>query len=339
MAIEAPHAAPEPSDLLHQMLVGFQYTQALHAAVRLGVFEALRQEAKTAEELGEVVGANPSSLRRLLRFLVAADALALDQRDRFTPTAAGELLCSNHPESQRPWAMLLGDPCIWQPWGNLWNAVRAGKPAFELTFGESFFEYLGSHPETASLFNEAMGGDGGEVSAVVAAYDFSPFGRFVDVGGGHGALLEALLRRCPGATGVLYDLPFVVEEAQGLRSSDVAERCELMGGDMFVSVPAGGDAYLLKRVVHDWSDAEALRILCNCREAMDERGKLLLIESVLVPSEQGDPATLKDLMMLVLVSGRERSEDEFRALLKAAGFRLAQIVPAGSRSILEAVPE
>jgi hypothetical protein len=207
-------------------------------------------------------------------------------------------------------------------------------------YGERFFTYLGHNPEQAALFNAAMSSDSANVADILDAYDFSGSHTIVDVGGGRGALLRGILERAPQAKGILFDLPAVLAEAEaGLEAREVVltGKCERVGGDMFQSVPAGGDVYVLKRIVHDWSDAEAIQILRNCRQAMSDQGKLLLIEQVRQPATQAGPATATDLMMLVLVTGRERTEEEFRGLLAAAGFGLARVIPVGWRSIIEGV--
>jgi hypothetical protein len=179
----------------------------------------------------------------------------------------------------------------------------------------------------------------GDLLAILAAYDFSGFRRTVDVGGGQGALLRSILERCPNATGALCDIPSVVAEASEIKGSAVAERCDFVRADMFQFVPAGDDAYILKAVVHDWSDEEAIQILRNCREGIRDGGKALLIEFVIKPSNQPDFAKWLDLNMLVILTGRERTEEEFRDLYAAAGFRLRRIIPAGGLSIIEGVPE
>lgn len=186
------------------------------------------------------------------------------------------------------------------------------------------------------MFNAVM--TSGIPRDVLDVYDFSSFGKVVDVGGGQGAFLQAILEQCPRTTGVLYDLPSVVAQANVSANPDVVARFESVSGDMFQSVPAGGDAYLLKRIIHDWSDEEALRILRNCRQAMSEGGKILLIEQILHPARASEYALVIDLMMFVLVSGRERTEVEYRNLLASADLRLTHIVSAGPRAIIEAVP-
>jgi hypothetical protein len=207
--------------------------------------------------------------------------------------------------------------------------------------GARYFDYLASTPEDAAVFNAfASGSSVRHLTGVLAAYDFSGFTRIVDVGGGQGAFLQGILESCPHVQGVLFELPDVVAMADELRKSAVASRCEIVGGDMFDSVPAGCDAYLLKGVLHDWSDAEAVRILRNCRKAIADTGKLLVFESVNAPPGQGDFAKLLDLMMLVLLTGRERTEADFGDLFAAAGFRLTRIIPMGTTvpAIIEGVP-
>jgi len=216
--------------------------------------------------------------------------------------------------------------------------VATGQPAFNHVFGMSFFEYLAAHPDDAAVFNAAMTSVSSvELPAIIAAYDFSGFHRIVDVGGGEGALLHGILSANPKLRGVLFDLPPVVAGAAALRSGAMTGRCEIVGGDFFQTVPEGADAYLMRVVIHDWNDEDALKILKNCRRAVPTHGKLLLIESVLKPSNQPDPGRFNDLTMLVLApGGRERTESEFAELLRQAGFALTRVIPAtGLTSIIE----
>src|SRR5262249_2901329 len=216
--------------------------------------------------------------------------------------------------------------------------VKDGGPAFPRVHGERFFDYLGGHPAAASIFNAGMTSSTRvDVRAILDAYDFSGFGRIVDVAGGHCKLLEAILERYPGARGVLCDLPSVLDGATDFKRSAVASRCELLSADFFQSVPGGGDAYILKKILHDWSDDEAVRILQSCRRAIAPHGKVLIIECVVQPSNQPDPAKWMDLNMLVLLTGRERTAAEFGELYSRAGFKLSRIVPAGRVALVEGV--
>jgi len=216
--------------------------------------------------------------------------------------------------------------------------MATGKPAFDQVYGDSFFHYLSAHPSDAAVFAAAM--TAGSVSAVaplLAAYDFSQFTRIVDIGGGQGALLEAILTANPNLQGVLYDLPEVVAGADRLRTGSIADRCEILGGDFFKDVPNNGDAYLLKGIIHDWDDNDAEKILKNCRRSISPEGRLLLLETVLNPSSE--PARgLMDMLMLTVVGGRERTELDFRALLQRAGFSLSRVIHTGGTDIVEGLP-
>jgi SAM-dependent methyltransferase len=218
----------------------------------------------------------------------------------------------------------------------LYESVMTGQPSFDRIHGAPFFKYLDAHPDDAAVFNAAMtSGSYVGVSAIVSAYDFSKFRQIADIGGGHGALLHAILSANPNLRGVLADLPTVVAGAASLRDGAVGNRCEIVGADFFESIPSGADAYVMKHVIHDWNDEDALKILRNCRRAMDPGGTLLLIEWVLKPSNEVDIGKLLDLNMLVNLGGLNRTEPEFQSLLRQAGFSLTRIIPAGPASIIE----
>ena len=326
-------------EALYPLIGGVQLTQAVRVAAKLGIPDHLCDGPKDAATLSIATGAHAPSLRRLLRALTTVDVLTEDECGHFATTPMGELLRTDHPQSARAFAILMGEPMVWRAWGAFEAAIMTGEPAFDHVFGEPFFAYLERRPAEAHRFHAAMTSlSGSELPAILAAYDFSGCRRIVDVGGGQGALLRGILERHPHARGVLFDLPSVVAEADDARAASVAGRCEIVGGDMFHAVPAGGDAYLLKMIVHDWADAEAIRILRNCREAIADDGRLLVCDTVVKPSNGPDPAKWADLNMLTLVTGRERTEDEFRELYAAAGFRLTRAVPAGDHTILEGVP-
>jgi SAM-dependent methyltransferase len=233
--------------------------------------------------------------------------------------------------------MMLGAHFVWKPSGALQETVRTGQPSFERVYGAPFFEYLAGHPDDAAVFNAAMSSSPGYLAAIVGAYDFSKFERIVDVGGGHGLILAGILAANPRLRGVLYDLPGVVAGSFALGQEPISQRCEIIGGDFFKGVPAGADAYMLKGIIHDWNDEAALKILKNCRRAIRPDGTLLIVEAVLTPST--DPATaLMDMLMMVLTSGRERTESEFRSLLQEAGFSMVQVIRAMGASIIESRP-
>jgi hypothetical protein len=324
-----------PHQVIHTIW-GFMASQALHAASRLAVFDVVRDVPKTARQIAEQSAAREPELLRLLRYLTAIGFLIEDGEGRFSSTPLGALLQSDHPQSLRPMALMYGEPFWWRPWGGLYETVKDGKPAFDRIYGEGLFDYLAHTPADAATFNECMtSGTAVDLRAILAAYDFSDLSRIVDVAGGHGALLVAILDRYPECSGVLCDMPSVIAEAAGLLTSPVRSRCELIGADIFESVPAGGDAYILKRILHDWSDDDSVRILRNCRHAMVPSGRVLVIEQVIQPSNQPDAAKWMDLNMLVMARGRERTPEEFGALYERAGLRLSRVLAAGRFSIVE----
>lgn len=272
-----------------------------------------------------------------MRALASLGIFVEDTTGWFRQSALSGTLRSDHPESIRPFAMMLGAHFVWRPSGALAEAVQTGQPSFERISGAPFFEYLAAHPDDAAVFNAAMSSSPDHVAAIVGAYDFSKFERIVDVGGGHGLLLAGILSVNPRLRGVLYDLPGVVAGSSALRQEPISRRCEIIGGDFFREVPAEADAYILKGIIHDWNDEAALKILKNCRRAIRPDGTFLLAEAVLTPSTE--PATaLMDMLMMVLTSGRERTESEFRSLLQEAGFSMVQVIRAMGASIIESRP-
>jgi hypothetical protein len=255
-----------------------------------------------------------------------------------TPLAA--LLQTGTSDSMRALAIMYSEE-QYRAWGDLLHSVRTGKPAFEHQFGMGVFEYFATNPEASEVFNEAMIGWTGQVAtAVVGAYDFSPFRTVVDVGGGHGTLLAAILQSNPAAQEILFDLHHVVAGAEKfLSAAGVVERCTRSGGDFFAAVPAGGKAYVLAHILHDWDDERCLTILGQVRRVIPDNGKLLVVELVLPPGNEPSFGKWVDLHMLVMASGRERTAPEYADLLQAGGFELARVIPtiAGS-SIVEAIP-
>jgi hypothetical protein len=334
---EAKPDAPQAAEMI-QIIWGFMATQSLHVAAKLRIADILSSGPKTAHEVAEACSAQEYPLRRLMRYLTAIGTLTEDERGRFSCTTLGDLLRSDHPQSVRDLAVMYGERFWWRSWGDLYETVKTGQPAFDRVHGEPFFAYLAHTPVDAAFFNAGMtSGTNVDVENIVAAYDFSGMRRIVDVAGGHGALLRGILERCPDCTGVLCDLPSVIAGAGDLRQSAVAVRCELIPADIFQSVPPGGDAYILKRILHDWNDDEAVRILNSCRRAVVRGGRVLVMELVVKASNQPDAAKWMDLNMLVMLTGRERTEAEYGDLYARAGFQLTRVIPAGRLSIVEGV--
>ncbi len=329
--------APEA---LLRMMTGYWISKAIHVAAELGIADLVRDGPKTSEELATRCGADPQALYRLLRALASVGLFAGEDGRRFGLTPLAELLRSDVPGSMRGLARMYGSE-QYEAWGGLLDSVRSGEPAFDAVFGTSYFDYLAGSPEAAGIFNEAMTGWTSQLAeAVVAAYQFDGSGAVVDVGGGHGLLLATILRAHPTSSGVLFDLPHVAASAEPLlRDAGVADRCSTVGGDFFESVPEGGAFYILAQILHDWDDERSRVILGNCRRAMLDDGKVLVVEQILPPANEPSLAKWLDLHMLVLLGGRERTEAEYAALLGDAGFELTRVVPTASGAgILEGVP-
>jgi SAM-dependent methyltransferase len=334
--------APTPLQTMLQMVTARWVSQAISAAAALGIADVVAGEAKTPETIAPTIGAHAPSVRRLLRALASVGIFAEDESGRFGNTPLSEVLRSDVAGSIRGMAMHVGSRAAVLAWSDLATSIRTGEPAFRRVHGKSFFEHLESAPEESRAFDHAMHGvSSTEIPAALAAYDLGTVEHIVDVGGGDGTLLAAILDRHPRPRAVLYDLPHVVATArERLRGSRHRERVEIVEGSFFEAVPEGGDAYLLKHILHDWSDELALQILRNCRRAVAPRGRVVIIESVIQPGNTPDFGKLLDLEMIAITEGgRERNADEFAALLAAAGFRLSRIVPtAAPTSMIEALP-
>jgi hypothetical protein len=323
--------------LMRLLWPGAMAVQAIHVAAKLGLADLVASGPKTVAELAASTHAHVPSLARFLRALTSLGIFVEDADGRYRLTPFSETLQADHPDSIRRWAMMLGARFIWGPSGELDLTIRTGQPAFEHVYGAPFFKHLADHQDDAAVFNAAMSSMPAWIATLVEAYDFSRFERIVDVGGGHGALIAGILSANPHLHGILHDLPGVVAGAAAPREGAMADRCEIVGGDFFESVPAGADAYLLKGIIHDWNDEAAAKILANCRRAIRSNGTLLLLDTVLTPSS--DPAqALMDLLMMVLTGGRERTESEFRSLLQQANFSLTRVISTGGESIIEAHP-
>ncbi len=329
-----------PHMRLRELTQGFLIMQALYVTAELGIADLLAEGPQTSDELAAATGAHPRSLYRVLRALSSKGVFTEVEPSRFGLTDLGRCLHTGGKGSLRSWFRIHGR-LIYPAAGNLLYGVRTGQSAFEQTFGASLFDYLADHPDDSALFNAAMTERSWPmVDATVAAYDFSRFQRIVDVGGGQGVLLTAILQTYPTTTGVLFDLPHVAKEARtAIEQASLAGRCEIAGGDFFDAAPAGGDAYLLAAIIHDWEDDQATRILGNCRQAMVSNGRLLLIERVVPSGDEPDPSKLMDLVMLVGPGGQERTQAEYDTLLANAGFHLSRIVPTSSyANVIEAIP-
>lgn len=326
------------ADLL-RLVGGYQVSQTIHAAVELGIPDLLADEKRNADDLADATGADASTLYRLLRALASIGVLHETDGRRFSLTVLGEPLRSDVPGSVRGWVRLIGRDHVWRSWGNLTHSVRTGENAFRSLHGTDVWEWREGHAEESAIFDEAMKSlTAASNEAIMAAFDFGRFGTIVDVAGGTGALLASLLRAHPGTHGILFDQAHVVGGAEPvLHAAGVLDRCAIVAGSFFTSVPEGGDAYVLKSIVHDWEDEESIAILRTCRASMAPGAVVLLIERDLGPPNENAAAKLSDLNMLVMPGGRERTEDEYAALLEQAGLQHAgTTVAATGHAVIEA---
>lgn len=321
----------DPSPVqMYGMLNAHILVQALHVTAELRIADLLADGPRTVEELAQASSSHAPSLYRLLRMLAGAGVFAEDEPGRFMLTPLAATLRTDTPDSVRDWALFIAAPPIWAAWGDLLHSIRTGESAFEHGFGVPLFKYMSDHSELARSYNKWMAKQSElQNAAVLTGYDFSIHRRIVDVGGGQGATLVSILRTHPQTTGVLFDLPQVVTNA--LVPEMLAERCEIVAGDMLESVPVGGDAYVLKRVLMDWGDELAMKVLMNCRDAMQQDGKILVIETVVPEGNEPSVSKFLDIVMLALQrSGRVRTKAEHQALFKAAGLELTSFLPTTS---------
>lgn len=334
-----PRGSDSPASRLLGIVTGSWTSQATYVAARLGIPDILADGPKWPAEVAALANAHPDSLHRLLRALTTIDICRERDDGSFELTDMGSLLRSGAPDSLRSWTIFWGGH-LWPIWEHLLHSVTTGESARKLVLGTEGSEHLERDPDGARVFHDAMAELTRTIAEdVVRAYDFSGVRRIVDVGGGYGEMLATILQANPATTGVLVDLPHGIENAgPRLEAAGVASRCDLVAGDFFESVPAGGDAYLLKSVLHDWNDERGRVILENCRRAMSPQGKILLVERVVPERLEATPEhqalARSDLHMLVAWAARERTELELRELLGAAGFRVTKIVPIRSTFFL-----
>lgn len=338
----SPRLSPQPPQAqLVQMALAYWTSRLLYAAARLCLADHLAQAPKTAAELAQPTMTDAPSLYRLLRTLASFGIFTEDSAHRFALTPLGEALKTGAAGSVRSTVLTLAGDFFTPTNEHLLYSLRTGQSGFEKAFGMPLFEWLGDHPAEAAMFNDTMVGiHGAEPAAIAAAYDFSEFAAITDVGGSTGNLLTTILSRHTQPRGVLFDLPHTVRDAPALiKARGLSGRIAIEGGSFFEQIPPGSDAYLLSHIIHDWSEAQCLTILRNCRRAMKPQARLLIIEMVLAAGDAPHPGKLFDMIMLAIPGGQERTEPEYRDLLDKAGFRLARVVPTQSAvSVIEAVP-
>ena len=342
-----PAAAPAQEtqqaaqQLLFQLGTGYIASSALYIATKLTIADKLAKGSRTAASLAADADVQEDGLYRVLRTLASLGVFEETEPRTFALNAAGELLRTDRPDSIHPMALWLTEPFHFRVYAEMMHSVKTGQPAADKVAGKPVFEYFGEQPELSAVFNDAMTQFSGAVApAAVKAYDFSGINTLVDVAGGHGEVLMTVLRAHPQTRGILFDIPHVIDGAKPrIAQAGLADRLDTATGDFFKAVPAG-DAYIMKHIIHDWDDERAVTILKNIRSAMTSRdGRLILLETVLQPGNHPDLGKLIDLEMLLMPGGRERTAEEFRALLAKGGFTLTKVVPTESPlALIEARP-
>ncbi|MFF0436141.1 methyltransferase [Streptomyces sp. NPDC004327] len=345
--MDARTSGPEQQDRqpdfqrMFEIVTSYWVSRAVHAGTALGVPDLVAEAPRTAAELAAATGTDPRSLHRLLRALEGVGVLSVDDEGRYATTALGDTLRTDVPGSLASLVQLELGTAHHGTWGRLAESVRTGAPVFEAANGIPIWEYFERTPELADHLGKAMTGLTAMVAdAVVEAFDFAPYGTVVDVGGGEGGFLSAILRAQPEARGIVFDLPHVVANGRArVAEAGLADRCELVGGSFFEKVPEGGDLYTMKWVLHDWNDESSIEILKSVRRVMSPEARLLVVDTVVPEGGGFSPSKIIDLNMMVLSGGQERTAEEFRALFDAAGFTLTRILPTRSpSSVVEAIP-
>ncbi len=336
-----PMTATDPSIEMMRLINGYQVSQALHVAATLGIADHLKNGPRAYDAVAQACGAHPLSLYRLLRALAAVGVFHEGDNKEFSLTSLGVCLTSDAPGSTRNYARWIGQRGQWGAWGNLLQSIKSGESALAFTYGMDAWSYRMQHRDEQAVFDSAMTGNSRtEAQAVLEAYDFSRFGCVVDIGGGQGLLLKTILLAYPGSRGILFDQPQVIASAdQSLSSPELAQRCQLVAGSFFESVPAGGDVYVMKVILHDWDDRTSVDILRACRRAMSTAATLIVIERVIGPRNEMPEGKFSDLNMMVQYAAMERTRQEFDDLLRNGGFKMTEIIPTRSpQSIIVAQP-
>jgi O-methyltransferase domain len=328
------HDEPAPQTPAHRLddiLVTARLQQAMSVAATLGIPDLLAGGGRSVSELAAAIDANEDALYRLLGTLAAGGILHEDPDGQFQLTEVGDLLCSGVPGSRRDWAILNGKPYVREAWSNLEHSIRTGENAFAALHGETVWSWRAARPAEQGAFDRTMAGNSGPIAEAVAeAFDFGSLGTLVDIGGGTGTLLAAILRRHPALRGIVFDQPDVVATDATralLEREGVADRVELVGGNFFEAVPAAAGGYLMKSILHDWEDADAIRILRAIREAAAPTSMLFVVELVIGAPNEDLATRISDLHMLVMPGGRERTVQEWRSLFERGGFELESARP------------
>ncbi|MFE6156935.1 methyltransferase [Streptomyces sp. NPDC057889] len=329
---------------LIERIGGLMTAHAIGVVAELGIADLMGDQICSSGDLAERSGTDAQALRRLLRLLASAGVTTEPQPDRFALTPIGDQLRSDSTDSLRAFARMFCHPILFQAWKGLEHSVRTGEPAFDHIYGTDFYGHIAGQEGVSALFNEAMSEESRIAAAQLAAgYDFSTARKVVDLGGGDGTLLAAILGRHSGLQGIVFDSPSGVAEAPAtLEKTGLSDRCEARAGDFFQDIPADGDLYIIKSVFQDWSDEDSVALLRSCHAQMPSSATLLIIGTVLPETATPDQTVpfFTDLNMMVLAGGRERTEREFRSMLTSTGFTVDSVLinAAGPLSIIQASP-
>jgi O-methyltransferase domain/Dimerisation domain len=339
----APAGAPQPqpADLLMQVATGYMASRALNLATELKIADLLSGGPKPVAELAKSSGANEDALYRILRALASVGIFTEVAPRKFGLTPAAELLQSGIPGSFHPMVRFMCDAFHFTMYAEMMHALKTGETVCDRVLGMPIFEYFAKDSQEGAVFHDAMTSfSSAVIPAVLEVYDFSSIGTLMDVAGGHGFVLTSVLEKYPQMKGVLFEMEHVCEGAQArIAKLECQGRCQVVTGDFFKSIPGGADAIIMKHIIHDWNDEQALTILKNCHQALAGRSKakVILLEAVLPHGNEPHFGKIIDLEMLMMPGGRERTEEEFRTLFAKAGFQLTRIVPNKSPlSVVEA---
>lgn len=336
-------AETEPREALLQIVNSPMLAQCLYVAAKLGIADLLKDGPRSSAELAAATQVHARSLYRILRALAGFGIFAEDDEQRFALNPMADPLRSDVPGSARGWTIMRGEDFLWQPWGQILHAVKTGESAFDHVYGKHSWDYLAEHPEASAIFDDAMRSISAlKFKAVAEAYDFSGVDSIVDVGGGNGGMLTSILTSNPHMTGIVADLPHVVEGARkNIETAGLSDRCSCVAIDMFEEVPEGADAYIMANVIQNFDDDHGVVILNNCRRAMKEGGRVLVVECVIPGPNEPHLGKLADIEIFIMTDGgRERTKQEYQALYEAAGLRVRRVVPTDSPwSIVEGVAD
>ncbi len=324
----APVTPASSSARILKIIEGYWLSCCAYVAARLNIADILATGPKTVEEIAALTGSNSAALYRLMRLLSGEGIFEETAPHSFALNSAATALVTAERGSIKPFLLaILGEHA--HAWGNLYYSVQTGKTAFDHYYGMDIWEYYEKHPDEGRNFMDAMTGMAQYAdAAVTGGYDFSQFKSIVDIGGGNGALLFAIVRATPGLTGTVYDVPYVIQRTAAIIDvNGLKARCEAVAGNFFESVPEGADAYIMKFIIHDWHDEDAIRLLQSCRRAMKKGSKILVVDAVITGLNAPHPGKMMDVNMLVATGGKERTADEFRQLFEKAGLQFNRAIP------------